>query len=1265
MQLMKHRYVWGGLLLLCAISMNAQQFTYVDWDVLRADSLPTRYTEAIPMPQATANASVQVSLLYPEYKELTAQEARQVSRWGSALPASPVVDTHMGVTRKQAMLDVSFIPIVRRQGKYFKLTSFKMSIKSDNEPETVANSDAARLRAAGAASRYTAQSVLSTGRWVKISIPADGVYRLSSSLLGKMGFNDLSRVKLYGYGGHVQSERIDADNDYDDLREIPLYKDNAGALFYGKGLVSWTSPNSQGVATHASNTYAREACYFVTEGDNPLAMAQGNTGVSASTAVNYTPAHVLYKKEEYAWYNSGRQFFESVSYASSRSKTYSLSAPDALPERGATLTVNFSSDGTQSCSVKVACNGEEEGSLSLSTNTSSYVAAVQSTRSFQVTLDGSQSNQSVALSTSAGINSRLGYLSLSYARSLVMNQSYIPIQHATATAANVVINTQGKNVKVWQIYTAQHDMCEMVGSQDGNTLTIPVSDLSQQYVAVDVNATFPEPSIVGGIDNQNLHALEAVDMIILVPASGLLTQQAERLAQAHRDIDGLRVQVVRADQVYNEFSSGTTDATAIRRFMKMLYDRAATDADMPSYLLLFGDGLWDNRMVSSGQTSRNPNDYLPCYESENSFSHIYSYVMEDYYGLLDDGEGRNLLSDKVDIGVGRFPVTTAAQAQIVVDKTIAYMQKENAGSWRNEICVLGDDGDNNQHLEMAESISQIVEDNYPEMQVNRIYWDAYKRESSTTSTTYPGVEEAIQKQMDNGCLMVNYTGHANPTSLSHELSVLLKDIASYKVNKLPLWVTAACDVAPFDMPISSLGKDAVLQPGGAAVAFLGTTRTVYATQNSLMNRLFTRYALSTTARQRVTIGDALRMAKVRLVSPISSSGTVVDTLDYTENKIHYVLLGDPALALAKPSHKLVVQQVNGVDVTQGDNSPVLKAGSLVRLKGCVQNSEEAVMNAFTGVLTANIYDSKSLITCLNNAGADEAFSFYTRDKKLFVGSDSIVNGYFDFQFPVPLDIKYSNESGRISLYAIDNARENEANGYNESIIVGGSGNDFATDTLGPSITAYLNDEGYQWGSRVNTTPYFVARLADASGINITGNAVGHDIELVIDGNPATTYVLNNYYQNDMGDYTSGVVAFSIPKLSAGQHTLLLRVWDSMNNVSVFQAEFEVDETLVPQLVDVTASANPAKQSTTFLVNYNKLPESTCRFKLEVFDFVGCLLWTHVEEGTSSTGVYPVQWNLTTSSGMPLGTGVYLYRVSVETDKSRAVSKTNKIIVLRQ
>ena len=477
----------------------------------------------------------------------------------------------------------------------------------------------------------------------------------------------------------------------------------------------------------------------------------------------------------------GRNFYESVSYASSNSHTYQLPVVDPVASAGGSLKVNFTAHTTGgNSSVQPTVDGVPLNPITI-TASGEYDAAKEGTQTYTLnTLREGTTGTQVTLVSTAGVDARLGYLELCYRRRLKMRDAFLYIRHTETSSSNFVIDANGRSgLKLWCLGRRGNPMVEFQGTWSGFTYTVPVSDPTLEYVAVDVNADFPSPSYIGEVSNQNLHAMPATDMIIIIPASGKLYAQAERLAEAHRRLDGLRVQIVRADQIYNEFSSGTPDATAYRRFMKMLYDRAATDADMPRYLLLFGDGVWDNRMVTADTRGLNPDDYLLCYESENSLSHTSSFVMEDYFGLLDDGEGGDLMMDKVDLGIGRFPVTTEAEAKILVDKTVGYMENKYAGSWRNVICVMGDDGDNNDHIVKAELIAKQVEEEHADMQVNRIYWDAYKREASASGYSYPAVTADIKQQMEEGCLVMNYSGHGNPRELSHELVLKMADFCFF------------------------------------------------------------------------------------------------------------------------------------------------------------------------------------------------------------------------------------------------------------------------------------------------------------------------------------------------------------------------------------------------------------------------------------------------------------------------------------------------------
>ena len=1028
--------------------------------------------------------------------------------------------------------------------------------------------------------------------------------------------------------------------------EVPLYYNNQtdSWIFWGNGLVYWNGD------TRVNNTFARKACYFLTQEDAPSTMETLSFNPDLPrNEYSTTRAHTLHEKDEFAWHSIGRHLFEGENYGSNNSHSYSLSAID--PAGNGKLTVVFTGYDPLMNTISVSINGTAAGSFNIQPP-GDYIYGTATTRTFDLT-EGAPATLKVGIRSDAGKKAHLDYLAYSYDRNLsTAANGYVDFSLTDKNGSPARFQISGSNIKVIRTGSVGVKDALVEGTQDGGTYKINVDNGGEHFVAFNTSYAFPEPTNEGNVENQNLHSLDSLDMVIIIPTSGKLRSEAQRLADAHQQYDGMRVGVVRADQIYNEFSSGTPDPTAYRLFMKMLYDKAASNDVAPRYLLLFGDGAWDNRMYSAAWRNSNPDDYLLCYESENSFSDTKSYVMEDYYGLLDDGEGYNPLREKTDIGIGRFPVTQASSAKIMVDKSIAFMSKQNAGPWKNLVYFLGDDGDQNEHMKYANNVAENVIAKSPKMEVHKIMWDAYVRVSSANSNTYPEASKQIKKQMADGALVMNYTGHAGTHAFSHEYVILREDFETIKSTKLPLWITCACDVMPFDAFGGNIGESAVLNPNGGALAFYGTTRTVFASQNYNMNRYFMQYLFDRGDKGRNRIGDAIRMAKNSIISDGREAG-------YLENKLQYALLGDPALTMGNPLQNIIVDKINDQDV---NGTPIpLKAGERVKLSGHVEQADGTPMTSFNGIVYTRLFDNMETIVCRNNAGASEAFTFTDRNGLLHESQDSVRAGVFSEEFIIPVDINFSNEAGRLVFYAIDTNTGIEANGYNEDIPLGGMVDNTDFDKDGPDIYAYLNDEGFQNGGTVNATPLFVAQLTDASGVSSSGNGIGHDLLLCIDGRSDMTYNTNEYYTHEFGDFTRGTVAYNIPALENGSHTLTFRAWDVLNNTSQASLDFVVDDGMATNIVRLMASQNPAISSTNFMVSYD-LPGSDCDFVVEVFDFSGRCIWRHEESSSGERGIYTVTWNLTNGAGAKVDTGVYLYRCRVRCGQSKWTSKTQKIIV---
>ncbi len=1233
---MKRYVTYIALLLTTAPVFADGDFTTLDWDEMRIDSVLPIYSEVVPLESDYRMYDYSVDVQYPEWGDLTARETSVVMQYDELIADSLAIHASVAVSRKVGMLDINFYPIIRQGGTYKKLLSGKFVITPIPR-----NGSPKRVSALSSAERYVGSSVLATGRWVKLSIEDDGIYRLTHSAIKNMGFSNPDNVHLYGYGGHRLSEVSEPEAEFDDMEEVPLYRQSEDSwLFWGDGLLCWDGD------TRVLNHYANEACYFLTETEQAnTAPAEPSLDTTPVNTYNSFVGHTLYEKDEYAWFSGGRDLYESTNYSGSGTHSYRLSTPDNIGD--AKLTIVFTASGSTRTTLTPTVNGTAMSSLSIGA-LGSYTYAVSEEKTYDVAAYATGDDWTIRLSTDGSNDARLDYLAMSYTRRLALSDGFVAFSQTGSGVSQFDID--GDNIAVMRIASPIREGAVIEGMQRGSVYSIVVDDPTDRYVAFNTQHDFPQPTVVGNIENQNLHALDSLDMVIIIPESNKLLAQAQRLAQAHEQYDGLRCEVVRADQIYNEFSSGTRDATAYRRFMKMLYDRAETDATAPKYLLLMGDCAWDNRMISTSWKYYDPKDYLLCFESENSLSDVKCYVMEDYFGLLDDGEGASLTSDKVDLGVGRFPVVSEAEAKVMVDKSIAFMSNSNAGNWKNEVVMVGDDGDDNLHMRYADDVAERIIASNPEMEVQKLMFDAYSRYSSISYNTYPDVTALLKKHMEDGVLVMNYTGHAAAYCLSHEFVLQTEDFASSKGNNLPLWFTAACDVMPFDGQSANIGETAVLNDGGAALAFVGTARTVYSSNNLQMNRWFMNYLFSTDATgQRYRLGDALRLAKTQLIT-----GNLETT--NKENKLHYALLGDPALTIGAPTNRIVLDSINGSVI---DGNIQLQAGELVSMIGHVEDADGDILTDFSGILSARVYDNLETITCLNNAGASSAFTFTNRDKVLFNGQDSVSSGRFALSFVMPADINFSDETGRVVFYAINNDLSEEANGYNEDFIVGGVSDN--ADAEGPDVFAYLNTETFENGDKVNATPYFVAQLQDESGISYSGNGVGHDLILTIDNDAEMTYTLNDFYVAEFGDYTKGIVSYSIPELTDGSHSLTFRAWDVLNNTSTASLDFVVDSSLKPNIFKVALSNNPATTSTSFIISHDRAG-SDCDITLEVFDFAGRRLWRHQETGVSSTGIYSISWDLCANGGGRLVAGVYLYRVTLRCGGSKEVSKSQKLVI---
>lgn len=1115
----------------------------------------------------------------------------------------------------------------------------------------------------GNGDRYAQNSVLAEGRWVKIKVNETGVYKLTAADVKKMGFSDISKVGVFGYGGYMLNEDFSKNDYIDDLPEVATWKGEGDfILFYAKGTVRWTY--SKGTFSHERNPYSTAGYYFLRETASPLRMqVKANNTEAAARRITSFDDYILHEKELVSVFDSGRELF-GESFETKRTLDTTYQIPGILNEEGK-ISFRFiakpqSANGGE---VKLSVNDKLLISEKKSSTNDLYTAAREYNVSGKSWSEPKSEATKISITYSGGStdkNVRLDYYILQMKRELRPYRAVTLFRSSETGIVNSRFVIQNGKADMLVFDVTENDLAQVVEtSLNGTELSFfEKGQGMREYALVQPNGTIPSPEFVGEVETQNLHSLPQTDMVIIAPKN--LMPQATRLADAHRERSGLTVHVVDPQTIYNEFSSGTPDATAYRRFMKMFYDRATSEADAPKYLLLFGDGSHDNRQLTAAWRNVDMRNFLLTFQSKNSISAGSSsgtYVTDDYFGFLEDHEGGDITGASVDIGIGRFPVRTVAQAKNAVDKVIAYMDNKNYGAWKNTVTFVGDDGsqmDNPPytitHMDQANQLADQITQSHPEIMAKKLLFDAHKKDYSNGGfATYPTIRSGLMQQLKEGTLLLNYTGHGSKDSWSDEKILLQTDINQFSYTNLPLWITATCDFTPFDNLLTSAGEDVFLNAKSGGIALYTTMRVAYSQTNFNMNKLLIKHLFTQENGVYPTLGEVLMKTKQALGS--------------MHQKLNINLIGDPALRLNYPTAGIKLTEINGKPIS--DEPVTFSALQKITIKGVVLDHSGAIDTEFNGEIVPTIFDSQVEMTTLDNNGTGSKLAFTDYPNKIFVGNETVQNGAFEFSFTVPIDISYTGQAGKMSLYAVNPTTGKEAKGSFLNYRVWGTAGDIE-DKEGPEIRAlYLNDSTFTNGGQVNTTPLLAVRLWDETGVNITGSSIGHDITLVIDGQSARTYNLNAYYKTIPGSDGEGMLHFPIPELPAGVHTAELKVWDVLNNATDTTFSFEVVEGLKPKLYELMASPSPARETVTFYLHHNR-PETTVKMTIQVYDMTGKLQWKGEGQGVSGYGTpLTMEWNLQNGSGSRLRSGIYIYRAAISTNNSKEATEAKKLIILVQ
>jgi hypothetical protein len=1159
-------------------------------------------------------------------------------------------------SRDKLLTIFSISPIIKANGGYQKVLSFDVKYQygpqSRNDPPAITN------------------SVLASGKWYKFKVDQTGVYKIDKSFLNNLGMNTSGinprNIKVYGHGGK-SLPLLNAETKYFDLPEnaIQVVGEEDGSfdggdhvIFYGTSTKGYVLENDSNL-----NPYSDESYYYITADGGPgkrvISMVEPS-GASEFT-INEFDDYRFHELDEENPTKLGRRWYGNR-FDIQNEQTYEFQFPNIVSGKTVKMEIVAASASESVTSMAVSVNSASLDPITfLKTGEGRLLSVVPK----KYDIPSGNETMTVDLVYSNGGNpssiAYLDYISLWAVRQLSGVDGQLPFRYNEAAGLAGVAEYQISNAsqfsQVWDVTDMQFITSK---KNEGNASSFSFKQTLgeiREYVAINPNNYFTPIKVAQSVvQNQNLKGtifndesgnFKDVDYIIIT--APFLIQPALRLATYHKNLQGLNVKVVTTDRIYEEFSSGKQDISAIRNFIRYVYYNASTEAKRIKYVGILGDTSIDykNRLA-------NNNNIVPTFQTVTGESISFSFMSDDFFGNMDSTDGTigqpSGDIDKLDIAMGRIIADNVSLANAMVDKIIKYTSESSYGNWRNNFVLISDDVDvlSEQSLQQElDDLGDTIAKRKPFVNVKKIHSDSYQQDASAGGNRYPKVNEAIEKAIDAGAIIVDYFGHGGEDGLAHEF-IYTKETAQNFKNKdnLPCFITVTCEFTKFDNPLRITAGELTFQnKEGGAISLVTTTRAIQIKTGERFNVLLADELFGYDVEVPNTPAEGLRLAKAE----IDRLGRVV------------FYIGDPAMHLAFPKKSIRLTKLNGIPVAQ--TTDTLKALSKVKLEGEVLNAAGALMSDYNGILEAKVFDKNVMRQTLDNDNQGVIMNFTTLGEGIFNGQATVSNGIFQFEFVVPRDIQIPVGKGRVSLYAKRNNTLEDQTGVNLDLNVGGLNENAPEDNEGPLIKLYMNDESFVSGGITNDSPILLVNLEDPNGIN-TASGIGHDIVAILDGDEANPFVLNEYYQADVDDYTRGKTNFKFRDLEDGLHTLTLKAWDVYNNSSTAEIQFIVAGDDKLKITRVLNYPNPFVNYTEFWFNHNR-PFEPLEVQVQVFTVTGKVVWTKNQIiNTDGFLSRDIVWDGRDDFGDRIGKGVYVYKITVKsTLTNQRVEKYEKLVIL--
>lgn len=1109
-------------------------------------------------------------------------------------------------------------------------------------------------------------SPLSSGKWVKLAVGKQGIFQLTGTQLKSLGFSipcASGQIQLYNFNLANLEEKV-SPNLPDGLVENALELNDGGDgqfdeldyfLFYSEGPILWKYNDTDSLTDHYNKSTKDSVYFFLTQGANGKRMATANSPATYNKTIDQYDERWLIEKDTLSLLNSGQLWLGNAmgqGIGKQSKLTYSLNMEGVLIAAPIKFKANYAAasfSGTGNFTLKL--NDQAVYTASIHPVSGNMYDETALVKEFQFNyFSNAPLTNAVNLAvdfTSAASNSTgwIDYIQVHAKRKLGFfgNRSFSFRNHSVAySGLSILYKLQGADAttQVWDVSRPNNPVRMQVSIQAGALGTfVHSSDTLNEFFALH-QAAFEQPTIVGKINNQNVVATPNAAYLIITPTA--YKSAALKLQDFHKTVNNFSVSVLQAEEIYNEFSGGQISPIGIRNCIKYLMQKAIqNNVNPPKYLLLLGVGNFDLRKLKV-------ESQIPTYQSVYSTGLLTSYTSDDFYGLLADNSDINTTNSpsQILLSIGRLPVRNIAEADTVVEKIIQYQQSSNSGAWKNQLTWVADDGDFNLHLQDAEEITQNLQSKTVQWNHKKLYLDLYKAFPTTSGNTYPTLVTDLNQMMNNGSLVLNYTGHGNYLRLSEEAVIAEAGMSQWEnKGQLPLMITASCDFAPYDQPqFSPIGFDALMKNSKGVVGIVAASRLVFAFSNKQLNDLFIQDLLVPDSLGNYKrIGDALKQAKNKYWA------TVPDRV----NALKFSLLGDPAMQLAAPKYQV---QVNTINNKQFVGVDTLIAGGVYKLTGAISVNGQTKIN-YNGVVELALYDAVKNINTRANLTTSMSVPIPVQENILFKGKATVSNGIFSIDFLLPKESVGTNGALKMQLYA--SSLSGDAIGVFNHIFVSNKLDIIVSDTSGPIINSFINDTNFVNGTWVTGNAKLLIHLNDSAGIQISGNALGHDLVMIVDGDYKRPILLNNYYTAAINTYQRGTVVYSLPQFTEGKHEIIIKAWDLLGNSSSDTLFFVVPPTENLMLRKFSISPNPIQAKARFGFEHN-LQNTPLALQLEIFDINGNKLAIIPLESAFSTNRVLVDWDVKMSNGAALLPGMYFCRL-IATDKKTTIFLSSKFL----